>query len=201
MTLGTARGSALDQVELAALVCRMTGRDEAAFDRLYRLTSPRFYALALYLTRRPDQAEEALQDLFTAVWFRAETYRPEAGPVLPWMVTILRNRVIGMRRGKALALAPLEEADMVVSDALSPHDSAVLSEAGRRIAAQMESLSPNIRRSVQLAFFHGADYREIAQAMGVPTNTAKSWVRRGLLRLQRGLEARQAAAVVSPDTA
>lgn len=179
----------LDQDDLARLLLRIAARDEAAFDQFYRLVSPRFQALALYLTRRPDQAEEALQDLFTTVWFRAETYRPEAGPVLPWMVKILRNRVIGMRRGKALALVPLEEADMVVSEAMSPHDSAALSEAGRRIAAQMEMLSPNIRRSVQLAFFHGADYREIALHIGVPTNTAKSWVRRGLLRLQRALEA------------
>lgn len=189
-----------DQDDMARLLSRIAARDEAAFEALYRLVSPRFQALALYLTRRPDQAEEALQDLFTTVWFRAETYRPEAGPVLPWMVTILRNRVIGMRRGKALAMVPLEEADMVMSDAPSPHDSAVLSEAGRRIAAQLEALSPNIRRAVQLAFFHGADYREIARAMGVPTNTAKSWVRRGLLRLQRGLEARQVA-VVRPDAA
>jgi RNA polymerase sigma-70 factor (ECF subfamily) len=189
-----------DPAELARLLSRIALRDETAFDQLYRLVSPRFHALALYLTRRPDQAEEAMQDLFTTVWFRAETYRPEAGPVLPWMVTILRNRVIGMRRGKALAVVPLEEADMVVSDALSPYDTAALSEAGRRIAAQMEALSPNIRRSVQLAFFHGADYREIAQHMGVPTNTAKSWVRRGLLRLQRGLEAHQAPAI-RPDAA
>lgn len=77
---------------------------------------------------------------------------------------------------------------MVMSDALSPHDNAALSEAARRIAAQLEMLSANIRRSVHLAFFHGADYREIALHLGVPANTAKSWVRRGLLRLQRALE-------------
>lgn len=177
----------LDQAELADLIRRIVLGEEAAFDSLYRLTSPRFYALALYLTRRPEQAEEALQDLYTAVWLRGVTYRPEAGQVLPWMVTILRNRVIGMYRGKALIMVPLCEADNVVSDTLSPDENVALIEAGRRIEAQIALLSHNIRRSVQLAFFKGADYREIAIEIGVPVNTAKSWVQRGLARLQRAL--------------
>ncbi len=162
--------------------------DEVAFDRLYRLTSPRLHALARLITRNPDHAEEALQDLFATVWFRAVTYRPDAGAVFSWMLTILRHRIIGLNRGKKLPLVPLDQAEAVVSDAMSPYDSAALSEAGRRVSSQLGALSPNIRLSVQLAFFHGADYREIAAHIGVPTNTAKSWVRRGMHRLQRALE-------------
>jgi RNA polymerase sigma-70 factor (ECF subfamily) len=177
----------LDDAELATLLGRIAAGDERAFDLLYRMVSPRLNALALYLTRSPPQADEALQEAFASIWFRASTYRPEAGAAFPWMVTILRNRVIALYRGKRLELVPLAEADRVACALALPDHCAAVSEAGRRIAELMATLSPNIRRSVQLAFFHGADYHEIAAEIGVPVNTAKSWVRRGMLRLQRAM--------------
>jgi RNA polymerase sigma-70 factor (ECF subfamily) len=179
----------LDQEHLVALVLRTARRDRAAFDELYRLVSPRLNRLAMYLTRRSDLTEEVLQDFFTTIWLRAGTYRPERGSVTPWMITILRNRVAALRRARALMVVPIEEASSTPSDLPSPQAEAELSEVGRRIAAAMEGLSPNIRRALVLAYFHDADYAEIATAMGVPVNTAKSWVRRGLERLRRTMEA------------
>lgn len=179
----------LDQEHLVDLILRIARKDKAAFDELYRLVSPRLNVLAMYLTRRSDLTEEVLQDFFATIWMRASTYRPERGSVMPWMITILHNRVATLRRVRALSLVPLEEASTAPSDLPSPQAEAELSQVGRRVAAAMEGLSPNIRRALVLAYFHDADYAEIATAMGVPVNTAKSWVRRGLERLRRTMEA------------
>jgi RNA polymerase sigma-70 factor (ECF subfamily) len=53
----------------------------------------------------------------------------------------------------------------------------------------VNSLSPQQRRAIELAYFEGLSHSEIANALKEPLGTVKSWIRNGLLRLKEGLQA------------
>jgi RNA polymerase sigma-70 factor (ECF subfamily) len=100
---------------------------------------------------------------------------------------MLRNRIADVRRRRMLPTVPLDDGLAIASEAPSPQDLVLMSERARHMATAMARLTPNQQRCIQLAYLHGADYHEIADIMGVPVSTAKSWVRRGLLRLREHL--------------
>lgn len=70
-----------------------------------------------------------------------------------------------------------------------PVDGAIEGEGIGRLRECMRGLQDEQRRSVLLAYYEGYTHQELAQAMGAPLGTVKSWVRRGLSRLRDCLEA------------
>ena len=57
-----------------------------------------------------------------------------------------------------------------------------------RVHDCLKTLTDDQRRSVSLAFFEGLTHAELTQRLEMPLGTVKSWIRRGLLSLQRCLE-------------
>jgi RNA polymerase sigma-70 factor, ECF subfamily len=185
---GTTSAAALqNQAYLQQLILKVAGQDAEAFRELYRLTSPRLHALARRLTRRPDLAEDALQEAFVSVWLRAGTYDTTRGEVFPWLVGILRHRVADRHRRRELPLLNLEEAELQSSEAPSPQALAILSIDGARACQAMAALSQTTRQCLELAYFSGASFRDIAEVTGLPLNTVKSVIRRGLAKLRVAL--------------
>lgn len=85
---------------LGPLLAAASRGDRQAFQRLYQLTSPRLFAIAVRIMRRRDLAEEALQDAYVAIWQRSGQYSPERGAPMSWMGSIVRHRSIDLlRRG------------------------------------------------------------------------------------------------------
>ena len=76
--------------------------DSAAFAALYRLTSPKLFALSMSILRRSDWAEEALQETYVRIWRSAHRYDSAKGAGMSWIVTIARNAALSklMRRPK-----------------------------------------------------------------------------------------------------
>jgi RNA polymerase sigma-70 factor (ECF subfamily) len=181
------------EVDLGGLMQAVAAGDYAAFREIYRLTSPQLYALALRQTRRNDVAQDVLQEVFTAAWLRAETYDAERGTVLSWFAGIVRNRVKDRHRRRRLNLVQIDEARFVAAEEMTPLDRTVAVVDGIRARAALAQLPDNMRRVIELAYFDGATYPEIAERLGVPLNTAKSWVRRALPRLRRLLETQDGA--------
>ena len=59
---------------------------------------------------------------------------------------------------------------------------------GERVAAAMAELTPEQRESIELAYYSGYTYREVAAALDVPEGTIKTRIRSGLIRMRRQLE-------------
>ena len=76
--------------------------DTAAMARVYAATSPKLNALLLRMLRDPSEAEEALQDVYLAVWRRAAVFNSARASPITWLVAIARNRAIDrIRTNKA----------------------------------------------------------------------------------------------------
>src|SRR5256885_13606925 len=79
--------------QLAQLLARVALRDQAAFARLYELTSAHLYGAALRILQRPSWAEDVLQESFVNIWQRADSYAAEKSQPLTWLTSIVRNRI------------------------------------------------------------------------------------------------------------
>lgn len=171
------------------LLASISMGDRAAFKVLYDNTSPRLYAAALRLLKRPGWAEEVLQDCFITVWNRAGSYNATGSSPMTWLTHIVRNRAIDWLRGTDAHLAELDDATMAsISDPDgTPLDSLLQNDASQRLEKCMNLLAAEQRQCLVLAYYHGLSHEQIANTLRRPLGTAKSWIRRGLKQLKECL--------------
>jgi RNA polymerase sigma-70 factor (ECF subfamily) len=174
---------------MADLLAATARGDERAFARLYSLTAAKLFALTLGILRHRERAEEALQETYTRLWRFAHRYDPAKGPAMGWIVTIARNSALSAleRRPRDAAGADAADFERWASAEPNPLEQAMQSSAARALARCLQALEPRQRRTIVLAYFEGLTHVELAARLGAPIGTVKSWIRRGLARLNRCL--------------
>jgi RNA polymerase sigma-70 factor (ECF subfamily) len=173
--------------EDAVLLARVAeGRKEALaalYDRYGRIV----YGLALRMVADRETAEEITQDVFTSLWRKAGTFRPERSGVGTWISRIARNRAIDeLRRRKSrakLASLPWEEE----TAGQSPADDGELELERQRVRRAVAGLPREQRQVLSMAFFQGLSHSEIAGALELPLGTVKTWIRAAMTRLRQTL--------------
>ena len=184
--------------ELSQLLARAGVGDRAAFSTLYDRSSSHLFAVVLRICRDRAQAEDILQEVYVNVWRAASGFDAAQSQPLTWLTSIARNRAIdSLRRNQTQPqLQTSHSADDEDSDVYdttaddSPGPLELLSRASdaRALSTCLEVLTPPQRQSVALAFYDGLSHAEVADKMGQPLGTVKSWVRRALLSLKSCLE-------------
>lgn len=177
--------------QLQQLLKRCAAADGAALQQLYAQVSPVLFACLTRILRRRSVAEEALQDVFVTIWQRAGQFQPERGRAMAWLISIARYRAIDLlrRERSAPALVPdvAEVADVADGEAQAAPETDVLMSAGL-LERCLGLLTPQQRRCLELAFVSGDSHADIAQLLGSPLGTVKSWIRRALQELKVCLE-------------
>jgi RNA polymerase sigma-70 factor (ECF subfamily) len=189
-------------LELSRLLARAGLGDRAAFATLYQQSSAHLLGVILRIQRDRAQAEDILQEVYVNVWRAARSFDAAQSQPLTWLTSIARNRAIDslrrtqtqpqLRSNFASPDNDNEDSDVydtVASDAPGPLDLLSRASDARALATCMEGLSAPQRQSVALAFFDGLSHAEVAENMGQPLGTVKSWVRRALLSLKSCLDA------------
>lgn len=184
----------IDAASLQRLLSETSQGDQRAFRELYEATSSHLYGVLVRILQRRDWAEEALQDCYLRVWRRAESYAPDKGAPLTWLMTIARYRALDLLRAKRPEVEMPDEDEappltFSASDATDPETRAVESEGLGRLSECLENLGGEQRQSVLLAYYEGYTHSELAKTMKAPLGTVKSWVRRGLMQLRECLDA------------
>jgi len=184
--------------DLSRLLARAGLGDRAAFSQLYERTSAHLFAVVLRINRDRAQAEDILQEVYVNVWRAAQGFDAAQSQPLTWLTSIARNRAIDSLRRRQ-SEAPIQTAigaddedrdvyDSVASDAPGPLEMLSRATDARALSHCMEGLSAPQRQSLALAFFDGLSHAEVAEQMGQPLGTVKSWVRRSLQALKSCLE-------------
>jgi RNA polymerase sigma-70 factor, ECF subfamily len=175
----------VEQASDAELLVRIAERDREAFEALYHRYIRPIFGLAMQRLRDRERAEDAVQEMFAAVWRSAASYRPERGPAAPWLYAVARNAVVDRLRSRNDV--PMEPPD-IVSDEPGPADHAESSWVSWRVHRALETLSEREREVVELAYWSGLSQSEIASFLDIPLGTVKTRTRSALAHLADVLE-------------
>lgn len=170
----------------AELVKRLQQRDPNALAELYDRYGRLTYSLIFRIVRNGATAEDLVQETFLRVWNRAQGFDAEKGAIGPWLMAVARYRAIDFLRsagGRDRNAIELEDAD---HPSLYTHMEAGILAADnvRAIKDAMRRLAPNQRQVIELAYFEGLTQTEMAERMGQPLGTVKTWVRSALKTLR-----------------
>jgi RNA polymerase sigma factor (sigma-70 family) len=182
-------------VRLAALLGRVAMGDQRAFEALYGQTSAHLYAVALRIVREPTAAEEILQEAYVSVWHHAGSYDAARSQPITWLISIVRNRCLDHLRRREIDTVSLTTEDEdapeldVADEGPTPADLLMRGAEAHSVRDCVETLDAGQKQAIALAFFQGLSHAELAAHMRQPLGTIKSWVRRGLERLKRCLDA------------
>jgi RNA polymerase sigma-70 factor, ECF subfamily len=167
------------------LLVRVAERDRQAFEVLYHRYVRSIFGLALRRLRDRERAEDAVQEMFAAVWRSASSYRPDRGPAAPWLYAVARNAIVDRLRVRAEL--PGETPD-VVSAEPGPVERAESSYVSWRVHRALEELPEKEREVLELAYWSGLSQSEVASFLGIPLGTVKTRTRSALSRLSELLE-------------
>ncbi len=187
--IDTAETRARDQ-DLISLVQQVASGDQSALARLYDSTNRLVYGLVLRVLGDVSSAEEVLLDVYTQVWRQAASYDANRGAPLAWLTTIARSRAIDRLRSGWQDQRRKESLDVLgdaTADAASPEEMPVASERQKFVRDALDSLSPEQREVIELAYYSGLSHSEIATKLNQPLGTIKTRTRLGMMKLREAL--------------
>ena len=164
------------------LVERLSSGDETALVDLYDRYAGFVYGLAVRTLVDQQAAEDVTQDVFVSVWEHPESIEPGRGTLRGFLGTLTHRRAVeavrreeARRRRERLARATGDVPDIA--------EAVLRSDTTGKVRTALEVLPHAQRRALELAYFHGYTYRQVADVLGIPEGTAKSRLRLALARI------------------
>lgn len=185
----------------ARLAERIRAGEAAALGELYDRYASIALGAALRVVGDREEAEDVVQDAFVAVWRKIDRFDPGRGALRAWLMTVVRNRAIDRVRGRRPSL-DVDEADERSLLRTGPNptwDTALQNASASEVRDALASLPNEQRRAVELAYFEGYTYREVAELMGVPHGTASGRMRLALGKLRDALAGTSGAPLPASD--
>jgi RNA polymerase sigma factor (sigma-70 family) len=168
---------------------RVVAGDDTALREVYDQYSSFVYGLAVRVIGDTRAAEDVSQDVFVAFWERPAAFDPARGSLRTWLGTLTHRRAVDhVRREEARRRRAEREASRAVTEP-DVEEMATALLTAERVRAALELLPADQRRAIQLAYFGGKTYRQVAETLGIPEGTAKSRLRLALRRIADALEA------------
>lgn len=151
--------------------------DRAAFGRLFTHYAPRVKAYLRRLGAPDSVAEDLAQETLLSVWRKADRFDPTKASAGTWIFTIARNlRIDHLRKERRPELDPDDPALVPDPEPASDHVIAA-GQRDRQVRTALETLPPDQKEVIHLAFFEDLTHAEIATRLSLPLGTVKSRLR------------------------
>jgi RNA polymerase sigma-70 factor (ECF subfamily) len=189
-------GSVVDYPDLSdeELMARLIYGDIRAFETLYERYGTLVYSTALRVMGDTHLAEDIAQETFLRLWRTPERYVPERGRFGTWLLSATRNRAIDHvrsrgRRRKHETTTEAPEREPATTKMADPAFIAQLSDVRRTVRTALETLPPDQREAIEMAYYGGYTQQEIAGLLDQPLGTVKTRIRLGMQKLRAALAA------------
>jgi RNA polymerase sigma-70 factor (ECF subfamily) len=174
------------------LARRLQKKEERAMADLYDRYGRLAWSVIVAIVRDTSLAEDLVQETFLRVWNRIQFFEPGRGALGPWLLAIARNRAIDhIRSVRSRIDRGSVELDIASHPSLfvDMERELVNKDHGRIIGEALKKLNANQQRVIELAYYEGLSQTEMAERMGQPLGTVKTWVRTALATLRAQLSA------------
>ena len=188
----------IDKVSDAQLVTSIARYSQVALAEVYRRHGGAVYGLAKRVLNNGAEAEDVTQEVFLRLWNQPDRFDPARGSLRSFLLAQSHGRAVDAVRSSSSRRQ--REARDAMRTARTRYD--IQHEVwdlavADQVATAMGSLPEEERRAIELAYFDGRTYREVATLLGQPEGTVKSRIRNGMRRMRtvladagvRGVEA------------
>lgn len=175
------------------LVARTLAGDRNAFRVLVERHYSSVFRLCRSILRHPEDAEDATQEVFVRVYQALSQFQGR-GAFGAWLRRLTVNHCLNRAQSGAARASRNSYSLDLMADTLSaaveddPEERVLRAEERARIKAELEFLPPSQRAALGMRLLEGLSYEEIADIMGVPVNSVRSWLHRGRARLREALQ-------------
>lgn len=160
--------------------------NKRAWMTLIRRYETSVFNYGVRMTGNKDDAMDLMQEVFVSVFRNLANYRAE-GSFRGWLFKIAHYRCIEFYRRKRPNQG-LDDIPEISSEQLGPQQRAQLTQQNQQLVGAMQSLPLAQKAVVELKFFGQFTFEEIAEQLGISTNTAKSRLYSALQKLKRLME-------------
>jgi RNA polymerase sigma-70 factor, ECF subfamily len=180
----------LRQASDAAVVVAIGRWRHDALAEAYRRHAGAVFALARRLLVDPGMAEEIVQEVFLRLWNQPDKFDPERGSLRAFLLAQTHGRSVDMLRAETSRRRREERDARSTAEAGYDIEREVMDlSVADQVNEVMAVLPVDERRAIELAYFGGHTYRQVAVMLDQPEGTVKSRIRSGLKRLRHELGA------------
>lgn len=175
-------------LEDADLVDGLADRDESALAEIYRRHGGHVFGLAKRVIRDEEMARDIAQDVFVSLWKKPEAFDASRGSLRTFLLAKTHSRSIDVIRSESSRRIREERDALLRVDSVPNVDDEVWQvTVASKVRTALETIPERERDVIELAYFGGLTYREVAVRLGMAEGTVKSRIRSGLSRLQESM--------------
>ena len=182
------RIDSLQDASDAALVVAIARWRQDALAEAYRRHGGAVFALARRLLVDQSLAEEVVQEVFLRLWNQPDRFDADRGSLRSYLLAQSHGRAVDLLRSET-SRRRREERDVrqTAERGYDIEDEVMDLTTGQQVKAVLGRLPSDERRAIELAYFGGLTYRQVAEALDEPEGTVKSRIRAGLRRMRASL--------------
>ncbi len=174
----------LDQRTDPELIAGVAAREEGALAEVYRRHGGPVFGLAKRLLRDPELAHEIVQEVMLRLWNDPDKFDADRGSLRSYLLSHTHGRSVDLIRSEsARRIREERDARLNVETGLSLEEQVWEMALGEHVREALSTLDDAERKAIELAYFGGYTYREVARLLETPEGTIKSRIRSGLQRL------------------
>ncbi len=174
----------------AAVVVAIGRWREDALAEAYRRHGGAAFALARRLLNDTELAEEVLQEVFLRLWNHPDRFDPERGSLRSYLLANTHGRAVDLIRSETSRRRREErDARRTAESTVDIEREVVETTVADQVKEVVAGLPVEERKAIELAYFGGHTYRQVASMLDAPEGTVKSRIRSGLQRMRKTMEA------------
>ncbi|HWD97222.1 MAG TPA: sigma-70 family RNA polymerase sigma factor [Acidimicrobiales bacterium] len=181
----------LGEASDAHLVMLVARYDEVALAEIYRRHGGAVFGLARRVINNQTEAEDVTQEIFLRLWNQPERFDPARGTLRSFLLTQAHSRAVDVIRSlNSSRRREINDAARTASAGYDVHREAWDVLLSKGVLKALQELPVEERRAIELAYFEGHTYVQVAQILNEPEGTVKGRIRNGMRRM-RGELSRQ----------
>lgn len=172
---------------------RLIAGDEGALREAYREYAPKVLGLALRVLGNAALAEDVMQDVFVRLWEHPDRFDPHRGRLGSYLLAMTHSRAVDRLRAEGSQRRRLEAAarEHVEPARVDPADASEAADSGSAVRRVLAELPNDQRVAIEMAYFGGLSYRDVAVALAEPEGTVRYRIRAGMQKMRAALQAEE----------